>query len=184
MRDIDGYEGCYQICENGDIFSLPRKGTIKNKMKICQRVNKYGYVQVVLMKNNKRKTFLVHRLVANAFVNNDSNLKVVNHIDGNKTNNNANNLEWCSVSENTKHAYRNNLGNFREHVMKNLNNMNKDCYKHIVLEKYGESYVFSSSSDAAKFINTDKDNITRAFRFNQKCKGYKVSCFRTANGES
>ena len=112
MKDIFGYEGLYKIDKDGNIYSLPRKGTVKHIRKISQNKNKFGYMQVVLIKDNKMKTYLVHRLVAIAFIPNLDNLPQVNHKDGNKQNNVVDNLEWCSVSYNTKHAYENNLGGF------------------------------------------------------------------------
>ena len=185
MKDILGYEGLYKINENGEIYSIPRKGTINNIRKISQRKNKYGYMQVVLMKNNKMKTFLVHRLVAQAFIPNYNSFPQVNHIDGNKANNRVANLQWCTVSHNTKHAYENNLGGFRDVVSKNLQKINdKNAYHYVEIKNEYETKIFSSTSDASKYLNTHKDNITRAFRKNQKCKGYTVICKRTANGEA
>lgn len=72
---------------------------------IAKRNGKEGYNVV----NLKMKTHYVHRLVAEAFIPNPYNKPQVNHIDGNKLNNNIDNLEWCTGSENIKHAYRNNL---------------------------------------------------------------------------
>lgn len=69
--------------------------------------NYYGnknYAQVTLVKNGKRFLFLVHRLVATAFLKNPKNYPCVNHKDGNKAHNSINNLEWCSYSHNNQHA--------------------------------------------------------------------------------
>ena len=184
MKDIFGYEGLYKIDKDGNIYSLPRKGTVKHIRKISQNKNKFGYMQVVLMKDNKMKTYLVHRLVAIAFIPNLDNLPQVNHKDGNKQNNVVDNLEWCSVSYNTKHAYENNLGGFRDVVNKNLIKINNEkSYNFIEITNEYETKIFTSTKDASEYLNTHKDNITRAFRKNQKCKGYTIVCKRTANGE-
>ena len=68
-----------------------------------------GYYRCCLSKNGNNKTVKVHRIVAETFIPNPNNLAQVNHIDGNKQNNNVDNLEWCSQSENMKHAYKNGL---------------------------------------------------------------------------
>lgn len=101
-KDIKEYEGLYIISD---------KGEIKNKMGQLKKLNiaKNGYVIVDLYKNNIRHTYLVHRLVAQAFIDNPYNLDLINHKDGNKQNNCIENLEWCDYSYNLKHAIKNNL---------------------------------------------------------------------------
>ena len=70
-------------------------------------INKYGYVEYVLSDSeNKRKHIQAHRIVASLFIVNYENKKYVNHIDGNKLNNNITNLEWVTASENEKHSYQ------------------------------------------------------------------------------
>ena len=77
-------------------YLVGNKGTIKNLKgkEICQWIDNVGYKQVNLFKNGKRYYKRVHRLVAEAFIPNDNNLPQVNHIDGDKTNNTVQNLEW------------------------------------------------------------------------------------------
>lgn len=101
-KDVIGYSNLYQINELGEIRSC--KGNIKK-----QNVINSGYLVVDLYKNNIRHTLLVHRLVAQVFIPNPDNLEVVNHIDGNKLNNKASNLEWCDYTSNLNHARKNNL---------------------------------------------------------------------------
>ena len=110
-KDIEGYEGLYQVSDKGEVRSLDRTERSKGNsyrqrkgMLLKQRIDKYGYYKVNLYKDSKLKTFVVHRLVAVAFVDNPMDLPVVNHIDGDKTNNHFSNLEWCTVQENTHHA--------------------------------------------------------------------------------
>lgn len=95
----------YYATDCGDIYSR-KTGRFK---KLTQFKNWAGYMRVGLFVNNKRVTYSVHRLIALTFIKNPNNLPQVNHIDGNKSNNNVNNLEWCSLSQNVKHAYKNNL---------------------------------------------------------------------------
>ena len=111
-KDIKGYEGLYQISNLGRVKSLPRNGTIKDERIIKYSLDKYGYPQVVL-NNKKHKCFRVHRLVAEAFIPNPQNKSTVNHIDGNKTNNKLNNLEWNTIKENNDHALRTGLQKFK-----------------------------------------------------------------------
>lgn len=111
-KDISGFEGKYQISNFGRIKSLSRE--IRNKfsyyIKPEKIFNKYlngeGYQIVKLYKGNKNfDNFHLHRLVASAFIPNPNNYLQVNHIDGHPSNNHVNNLEWCTNSQNTKHAY-------------------------------------------------------------------------------
>jgi hypothetical protein len=106
-KDISGYEGLYQVSNLGRIKSLNRINLAERKLK--GRIRKVfdigdGYIQVVLRKNNKPKHLMVHRLVGIAFIKNPQNKPQINHIDSNKSNNIALNLEWCTASENQIHA--------------------------------------------------------------------------------
>lgn len=98
MAQIKGYEGLYDINENGIVTNL-KTGNILNG-----NVNSYGYRVVSLYKDGSRKVCKVHRLLAATFIPNPNNFTDVNHIDGNKLNNSLNNLEWCSRGANTAHA--------------------------------------------------------------------------------
>ena len=100
LKDIKGYEGLYQITDDGKVYSILKKRFIYTSR------DKYGYEQCLLYKNNKHKTKKVHRLVAEHFIPNPYNKPQVNHIDGIRDNNNINNLEWCTNSENQLHSYR------------------------------------------------------------------------------
>jgi len=113
-KDIHGFEGYYQVSNTGKIKSLKRtvsntgnyigKITYKERL-LKQTINRYGYHVVTLQKDGKRHFSIVHRLVANAFIENKESLREVNHIDRNKSNNNASNLEWCSRKQNVQHYY-------------------------------------------------------------------------------
>ena len=110
-KDVVGYEGLYKISNLGCVKSL---GCAKNKKKGCirkERITDFGYSAYALSNNKKIKWHFTHRLVASAFITNDDvvNKTQVNHKDGNKLNNNVDNLEWCTPSENRKHAFRHNL---------------------------------------------------------------------------
>ena len=97
-KDIEGYEGRYQVSNTGKVKSLRAKLVMKQKTNNC------GYSEISLCVSQKRKSFLVHRLVALAFLPNYDNKKQVNHIDGNKKNNHTENLEWCTASGNMRHS--------------------------------------------------------------------------------
>lgn len=100
-RDIQGYEGFYQISNLGRVKSF-RNG----EEKILKFGGNRGYRMVVFCVRGIRKTCTVHRLVAKAFVDNPNNYPCVNHIDEDKENNQAENLEWCTVAQNNKYGTR------------------------------------------------------------------------------
>ena len=104
-KDIPDYEGKYQISNCGRLRSV-KNGLMK------PMVAPNGYLIACLWKKNKQKKFIIHRLVAQVFIPNPNNLKEVNHKDEDKTNNNADNLEWCS------HKYNMNYGKVKDKIRK------------------------------------------------------------------
>lgn len=102
-KDIPGYEGKYQVSNYGNIYSL----RYKRHRKLMK--DRYGYSFVGLNADGKQHFFLVHRLVAEVFVQNPKLKPEVNHIDGNKLNNHTDNLEWVDRNENMSHAHRSGL---------------------------------------------------------------------------
>lgn len=112
FRQIEGYEGLYAISNKGRVYSYEKYR--HNGKFLKQNKRKDGYMEVGLSIDKKRKTFSVHRLVAKAFIPNIDGLPEVNHKDGNKANNNIDNLEWVTSSENQIHAIKNGLQKFTE----------------------------------------------------------------------
>ena len=96
LYDIVGYEGLYKINKNGDVWSCKRK-----KFLSIYKDN-YGYFCLKLSKDNHKTHHLLHRLLAQVFIPNSENLPLIDHIDQNKTNNNLDNLRWCSHSTNQR----------------------------------------------------------------------------------
>lgn len=105
-KDIEGFEGYYQISNKGNVRSVNRFDGVHDRQGslIKPNLKQNGYLQVGLRKHGKRKWFGVHRLVAIHFIENPDNKPQVNHIDGNKLNNTTENLEWVTGKENQNHA--------------------------------------------------------------------------------
>ena len=109
-KEIKNYEGLYCVYPNGTIYSYTKESSyVSHFGKDLKQFKRMGYLAVNLYKNKKSKTTAVHRIVAQAFIPNPLELKEVNHKDGNKHNNNVENLEWCTRQHNAKHAYNTGL---------------------------------------------------------------------------
>lgn len=164
----------YEISNTGLIRSLNynRKG-YKKLLKLLP--NGKGYLKVWLCSNGKKHTKDVHRLVAEHFVENPNNFGDVNHIDGCKTNNHYQNLEWCSRSKNIKHAYDNGLNSL--HLSEAIKHRSR-----IVLQytQGGELIAqYTSASEAAKKNRFNQGKISKYCRGENKRKAtYKGYIWR------
>lgn len=104
-KDIKNFEGLYQISNLGNIKSLHYRNSNNEKIMSPKLIGR-GYLSIGLRNKSKKKNFLIHRLVANAFIPNPDNLQQVNHKDENKLNNCVDNLEWCNNSYNNTYGAR------------------------------------------------------------------------------
>lgn len=99
---VNGFENLYSISEDGAVFSYYSNFELKQFMR-------NGYKAVCLVSDKKKKFKNIHRMLAEAFIENPLNKSQINHIDGNKTNNSLDNLEWATPSENITHAHKTGL---------------------------------------------------------------------------
>lgn len=159
-KDIEGYEGLYQVSSHGRVRSVDRELPIsKNGWKFFYRrlpgkVLKQCYVGLgYLFVGLSGKAALVHRLVAQAFIPNPNNLPFINHKDENKTNNHVENLEWCD------HIYNIHYGTYQDRMAKSLSKRIEQ------LTLQGEHVAFyDGATTAAKAFNGTKSSISQAAR--------------------
>lgn len=182
-KDIKGYEGLYQVSNLGRVKSLERyKKTKYESFSLFkeiikkQQTNEKGYLKVTLANNKRRKTFFVHRLVAEAFLLNPNNLPQINHKDENKQNNliwvnedgsidyNKSNLEWCT------NEYNCNYGSHKNNISHKLKRHPSICKRLIQLTPNDELVSWwSSASDASEQLNIHKSCISEC------CKGKQLT---------
>ncbi|MGI8362739.1 NUMOD4 domain-containing protein [Bacillus cereus] len=154
-KDIEGYEGLYQVSNLGRVKSLERVversdgRTRKQYGRILKPgLNTYGYPHVVLCRESLCKTTLVHTLVAQAFLYKKTICTEVNHRDGNKKNNSVWNLEWVTSEENKEHALREGL----HHKPRKAVHMLSLDGDHVM--------TFPSMSEAARYLGVFKGGIS------------------------
>lgn len=179
-KDIEGFEGFYQISNYGEVRSLDRFDGIRNlKGNILkQNLKQNGYLQVGLRKQGKRKWFSVHRLVAKHFIPNPDKLPQVNHIDSNKQNNTVDNLEWVTAKANYKHAEQNGLMNppkGENHPCYGLYGERSKSAKKVVRynKETGETKLYNAKI-LAKYDGFDVTSVSKCCNKHQKThKGYE-----------
>lgn len=162
-KDISGYEGLYQVSNLGRVKRVLfiNNQITKSTDKILKLIKERGgYVHVNLYKNNTSKRYLVHRLVANAFIDNPDNLPQVNHKNEIKDDNRSQNLEWCT------NLYNNNYGTKKERLakvrMKRVRQYDRNG--NVVKD-------WDSISMAEKELNIDHSCILRCCKLRQKTAG-------------
>ena len=175
-KDIVGFEGKYQISNLGNVRSLcfRNQKLVKN---LTQITNNQGYKLVQLCERKRNMPFLVHRLVAMAFVDNPNNYPIVNHKDENPLNNQADNLEWCTYSYNT--TYSMNIHPERRKI--NANNLekysprNKKGVPHkynnriaVVDENNKVLSIYENAATAAKVLKLQTCNVLEVCKANKK----------------
>ena len=174
-RDIPGYEGYYQASRYGEIRSLSREteytknnslqsGFYKGRILKLHKGDD-GYMHCSLSVEGKLTLAAVHRLVAATFIPNPDNKPHVNHIDGNKTNNNVDNLEWVTRSENMQHAKANHLWNPKLCGQISCNNAG------IPVVCTTDNLSFESISKAANYYDMDFESVKYSIRSGKPSKG-------------
>lgn len=127
FKDIAGYEGLYQVSNLGRVKSLGNNEERKDKI-LKPGIN-HGYCIVELSKNNNKRKFSIHRLVAESFLDNPNKLPQVNHIDQNKQNNRVDNLEYCTSKYNIRYSKARPVGCFNNEILIKYYNAIKDTEK-------------------------------------------------------
>lgn len=162
-KDIKGYEGLYQVSNLGKIKTV--KG---NKTRKLQYDNQ-GYAHILLCKNNTPKRYKVHRLVAEAFIQNPNNYPFVNHKDEIKSNNNVDNLEWCNAKYNA---------NYGMTQIKRINTFKKQKTKPFTKRKviqydYEQNFIkeWQSINEASRKLGITKQSISECCRKLRKTTG-------------
>lgn len=169
-RDVVGYEGIYEVSRCGQVRTKEGKTTYsrlhgerKWKQRVLkQKVSKDNCCRVSLWKKGNEKTWLVHRIVAKAFLPRVEGKNYVNHIDGNRLNNHVTNLEWCNHTENNNHAFDTGLMRTNNKVV-------------LVNKKTEEPIIFRSLSKASEYLGKNSGYLSN--RFNKglyEVEGYWV----------
>lgn len=155
-KDIEEYEGIYQVSNLGKVKSFKRGS--ERMLKPCR--DRRGYLIVDLYKNGKHKNNKIHRLVAQAFIPNPENKSEINHIDEDKTNNNVDNLEWSTRKENLNHGTRNERASRILSIPIIATNL-----------KTGESREFYGTNECARQLGLHYQNITSVLKDRRKQTG-------------
>lgn len=147
-KPIPGFSG-YFITRSGELYST-RSGEV---IKLKTRLGNSGYISATVTADDGSRTSLgIHRLLALAYLSHDANRTEVNHIDGNKFNNNISNLEWCSHSENEKHKVRNFMTERTKPVV---------LYNFVTKERI----ILPSTREADRYLNLPVNSISNLLKY-------------------
>ena len=165
-KDIVGYNGLYQISNCGRVKSFHNN----SKRILKPKTNNKGYKWVILNLNKITQNCLIHRLVAEHFIENPKNYKIINHIDENPSNNNVSNLEWCTYSQNTmKSSKVRSYNEFCKMHPITRNGKNGDTHKEIQQILNGTTIkVFKNSIEVERCFGFDKSFILSVCRNKRK----------------
>lgn len=176
-KDIEGFENLYQISSNGKIKSLNYRHT--GKERIIKPYYRKNYHIIRLYKEGKMKRFLVHRLVAMAFIPNPNNYPCVNHKDENPSNNYIENLEWCTYQYNLNYGTRNERASKtkkdKKQTKEQIEKRAKAHQKSIVQLDKNNNFIieWQSATQASNELNIDSSSITKCCKNKLKtCGGY------------
>ena len=158
-KDIEGYEGLYQVSNLGRVKSLGNNKTRKEKI-LKSTKNTNGYLEVQLCKEGKHKKYLTHRLVAQAFIPNPNNLLEVNHINEDKTDNRVDNLEYCDRKYNCNYGTRNK----KVAIVKSIPILQFSLDGELVRK-------WDSAEEASKELNIFRSSINECCRGRRKSAG-------------
>ena len=173
--DICQYEGQYQVSNLGNVKYLSKEvicGRHKNYYRFYEDFilkkfqNKRGYQYVTLTKNGIQKRFLIHRLVANCFLQNDKNLPYVNHINGIKSDNNKSNLEWVTARENDCHRQKTNTNKTSIYIGVNYDKKTRKFRSQISINKKKFHLGYFTNEEEAYKARTEfelKNNIINKY---------------------
>ena len=152
LKILELFDGLkVKVSDDGDIYTLCHKDYEKL---LKPKIDKYGYKNVVLTKNGKRKTYLVHRLVGQAFIPNPNNKPTINHINGIKTDNRVCNLEWATHKEQKEHQIKNGL------CINNINSLKKANEKRAIPIFYN-GVKYNSIREASRKLGVCQWNIKK-----------------------
>ena len=155
LREIVGFED-YLVSKDGRVFSK------RNPNKpLCIWKDNTGYMQVNIRKDKKKYYKRVHRLVAEAFIPNPENLSMVNHKDGDKTNNNIDNLEWCTNSQNTQDGY--NKGYYKSTYKVSVKAIHKET---------GEDLIFRSIRQLSEDLRLNRKTVSNILNGTKATNNY------------
>lgn len=186
-RPVRGFEDRYRVSSFGNVMSILRYDVNARTYRACSdrmasNPHSTGCLVVNLWRNNKYKSFRIHRLVAEAFLPNPENKKTVNHKDGDKTNNKLENLEWATHSENIQHSY-DVLGRqaSAQTKLKGKNHRNSKP-----LAKLDDNLNIVETFDNCRIAKekVGKINITRAVKLNTKAGGFFWKYLSDVNTQS
>lgn len=175
-KDVVGFEGRYQVSNFGNVKSLSFRNQ-KISKNLAQKVNNQGYKIVQLCERKRNIPFLVHRLVAMAFVDNPNNYPIVNHKDENPLNNNADNLEWCTYSYNRIYSMdmhpemrKELVENLTKYSTRNKKGVPHKHYKQVAILDDSNSIIniYDNASTAAKILGLHTCNVTEVCKANRK----------------